>query len=43
MKKIIKFFKKWDQIWVILIAVLGLCFVSGAILTTINYLIKLIN
>jgi hypothetical protein len=43
MKKIIKFFKKWDQVWVMIMATFGLCLITIAILTVINYIVKSIN
>ncbi len=36
----IKFFKKWDQIWVIIVATFGLSLVALIILTALSYIVK---
>jgi Na+-transporting NADH:ubiquinone oxidoreductase subunit NqrC len=43
MERIIKFFKKWDQIWVIIMAIIGLSILSAFIIAGVSYIIKLIN
>jgi len=43
MKKIIKFFKKWDQIWIITMAIFGLSILLAFIIAGVSYIIKLIN
>tara|TARA_R110001583_G_scaffold22390_5_gene84114 strand:+ start:367 stop:495 length:129 start_codon:yes stop_codon:yes gene_type:complete len=40
MEKIIKFFKKWDQIWIMIGATLGLSLVAMIILVVLGYIVE---